>query len=504
MAVTIEDVESRTLLQQFHELYRKNANYETQIENVDGKVEQEIQDRTDADYELSQDIADLQSQLDALGNVFTLKGSVDTVAELPAENNNVGDVWYVVENSSGYVWIDDDGTERWEQLGLTVDLSNYATQDDLTNGLATKQNTLTAGTNVSIIGDTISMVGQTIKDIVYDNSLSIDIHITNQDNGIYAIKNSLSANSKVYYNGESGTEYIEIPTNTLSTGKFYYMFVTKKQISLTMTWLWYIIYIDDSGTAKFASGTTTASSGTASVQNLISTIDTSNVVTLDNTAQEFTSIKELKFNDNGYLQLRNKTLAATNITFTPANDNVISIRKQNYWFTIQFDTTSLKWKIIVNNSYKIAIPEKTVGDETMALTSDIPSSITKTYGSGFSQLGGLTVERDIVGTSATNGNYIHHILLKYESTYQWTTLVNFEIVVETNSDTAFTTSSFASWLNTNGYTQNDASHTYKIPSFVIPSTANVGDNCFGYGLYSTDGTSISIWYNHNYYNLTLA
>ena len=49
MAVTIEDVESRTLLQQFHELYRKNANYETQIENVDGQVDEEIQNRTDAD-----------------------------------------------------------------------------------------------------------------------------------------------------------------------------------------------------------------------------------------------------------------------------------------------------------------------------------------------------------------------------------------------------------------------------------------------------------------------
>ena len=379
MAVTIEDVESRTLLQQFHELYRKNANYETQIENVDGKVEQEKQDRTDADYELSQDIAGLQRQLDALDNVFTLKGSVDTVAELPETNNNIGDVWYVVEESSGYVWIDDDGTERWEQLGMTVDLSNYATQDDLTNGLATKQNTLTAGTNVSIIGDTISMVGQTIKDIVYDSTLGIstsDIHITNQDNGIYAIKTSVSANSKVYYNGESGTEYIELPTNSLSRGKSYYMFVTKKEISLTMTWLWYIIYIDDSGTPKFASGTTTASSGTASVQDLINS-GSSNAVTLDgNDEQTFTGLKKLilnsslrfisKYDTNFWIQIGTATGATKDAKITITK----GIAHQGQ---ILFDETRNQFQFLQDN-YIYNIPSIT-GGGTIALRSDITAKV---------------------------------------------------------------------------------------------------------------------------------
>ena len=156
MAFTIEDVESRTLLQQFHALYKKQQEDEESIQNLDGDIQQEIQDRTTADEQLAEDIADLQTQLNSLGNIFTLKGSVPTVADLPASNNNIGDVWYVVSESTGYIWIDDNGTERWEQLGITVDLSNYVTQSDLTTELAGKQDNLTAGTNISIIGDIIS------------------------------------------------------------------------------------------------------------------------------------------------------------------------------------------------------------------------------------------------------------------------------------------------------------------------------------------------------------
>lgn len=156
MAFTIEDVNSRTLLQQFHSLYKRQEETDENVSELSGDLEQEIQDRTTADAELSEEIASIQSQLDSLGNIFTLKGSVQTVADLPASDNHIGDVYYVVSESTGYVWIDDNGTERWEQLGISVDLSNYVTQSELETGLSGKQNSLTAGTNISIIGDTIS------------------------------------------------------------------------------------------------------------------------------------------------------------------------------------------------------------------------------------------------------------------------------------------------------------------------------------------------------------
>lgn len=153
---SIEDVNSRTILQQFHALYENQKETNETVEDIESDLAQEIQDRTNADLDLAEDIQSLQNQLDSLGTIFTLKGSVATVGDLPEENNHVGDVYYVVSESTGYIWIDDNGTERWEQLGISVDLSNYVTNDDLSTALADKQNKLTAGTNISIIGDTIS------------------------------------------------------------------------------------------------------------------------------------------------------------------------------------------------------------------------------------------------------------------------------------------------------------------------------------------------------------
>lgn len=64
---------------------------------------------------------------DEIGNVFTIKGSVATVAQLPASGNSVGDVYYVEAVQAGYVWITStsypDG--YWEELGEPIDLSAY-------------------------------------------------------------------------------------------------------------------------------------------------------------------------------------------------------------------------------------------------------------------------------------------------------------------------------------------------------------------------------------------
>ena len=73
----------------------------------------------------------LQAAITSLGSIFTLKGSVATVNDLPSQNNNIGDVYYVVSESAGYIWIDDDSTLRWEQLGMTVDTSDFLTKSGL-------------------------------------------------------------------------------------------------------------------------------------------------------------------------------------------------------------------------------------------------------------------------------------------------------------------------------------------------------------------------------------
>lgn len=60
-----------------------------------------------------------------IGNVFTLKGSKNTVSDLPASGNDYGDVWYVIAESVGYIWLNDGTEDRWEMLGLSIDLSAY-------------------------------------------------------------------------------------------------------------------------------------------------------------------------------------------------------------------------------------------------------------------------------------------------------------------------------------------------------------------------------------------
>ena len=78
-----------------------------------------------------------------LGAVMTYKGTVSKVSDLPSSGASTGDVYHVTADGNEYAW---DGS-KWEPLGGSVDLSDYAkktdlngyaTQTELTNGLATK------------------------------------------------------------------------------------------------------------------------------------------------------------------------------------------------------------------------------------------------------------------------------------------------------------------------------------------------------------------------------
>ena len=118
---------------------------------------------------------EVQEQISALGSVFTLKGTVNTVADLPQTNNKQGDVWYVKSESAGYVWLNDNGTYRWEILGYTVDTSDFLTKSGLdqstgqdtentmsqkaiTDQLNTKQATINSSNKLSadLVNDTSS------------------------------------------------------------------------------------------------------------------------------------------------------------------------------------------------------------------------------------------------------------------------------------------------------------------------------------------------------------
>ena len=63
--------------------------------------------------------------IDDIGTVFVLKGSVDTVGDLPVSGNSVGDVYYVKEDSVEYIWLISDSHPNgyWEELGKAFDIT---------------------------------------------------------------------------------------------------------------------------------------------------------------------------------------------------------------------------------------------------------------------------------------------------------------------------------------------------------------------------------------------
>ena len=76
--------------------------------------------------------AQARSNIDALGvgdlgTVFTYKGSVATVADLPATGNTVGDVWFVESELANFVWLVDELNPSgfWDEFGQPIDLSAY-------------------------------------------------------------------------------------------------------------------------------------------------------------------------------------------------------------------------------------------------------------------------------------------------------------------------------------------------------------------------------------------
>lgn len=86
----------------------------------------------------------LQDALHNMGDIFTLKGSVSTYSALPDSDNQLGDVYYVVDEGKSYVWLYDGSVNKWEELGSSIDTSDCVKKAELlgSTGNAT-DNTMT-------------------------------------------------------------------------------------------------------------------------------------------------------------------------------------------------------------------------------------------------------------------------------------------------------------------------------------------------------------------------
>ena len=117
----------------------------------------------------------INNKVDALGDVVRVKGVKATVGELPTEDNEVGDLWFVgaagetTDNFSEYIWTT-SGT--WEFLGRVqtdVDLSGYVQTKDFTP-VVTRVETLETNVSAHTNNDAIHVTAE--KTAAWDKAVT--------------------------------------------------------------------------------------------------------------------------------------------------------------------------------------------------------------------------------------------------------------------------------------------------------------------------------------------
>lgn len=113
------------------------AETDTKLSNVYTKAEtdakvssvyQDVYTKGETDSKLSNVYTKAETD-SKLSSVYKVKGSVSTESALPT-NPSVGDVYNVLDTGANYVWSSEG---FWDKLGDIVDLSGYATKEDLEN-----------------------------------------------------------------------------------------------------------------------------------------------------------------------------------------------------------------------------------------------------------------------------------------------------------------------------------------------------------------------------------
>lgn len=135
---------------------------------------------------------------DGEGAVYRFKGSVPTFNDLPKENNKAGDTYDVLEDGKNYAWTVD---ETWDNIGGTIDLTDYVTQDDLTEA-----------TNVLDGKISEENIARQEADEVLDEKISDEVS---------ARQEAINGLSETYYNKqEIDTKFDEYYTKSQCDEKF--------------------------------------------------------------------------------------------------------------------------------------------------------------------------------------------------------------------------------------------------------------------------------------------
>ena len=113
----------------------------------------------------SETISQIESAIQSLGKIITIKGTADSFENLPEAENNAGDLWFVKSDSSEndiyneYIWITEIfGNGKWEFIGQAtsqVDLSEYSTKEYVDEHISQLKNETISLTDQIIINCTI-------------------------------------------------------------------------------------------------------------------------------------------------------------------------------------------------------------------------------------------------------------------------------------------------------------------------------------------------------------
>lgn len=137
---------------------------------------------------------------DGLASVLDFKGVKATKAELDklTTGNKKGDVWHVTANSGEYVW---DGS-KWEELGLTIDLSGYVALKDL-NGKIDARVPLTG---VKVNGADLSISNKTVDVTIGTGTGNGTIKVNGTDVSVKGLGSAAYTNSTAYATSAQGAK----------------------------------------------------------------------------------------------------------------------------------------------------------------------------------------------------------------------------------------------------------------------------------------------------------
>lgn len=137
-----------------------------------------------------------------LGTVFDLKGTKNTVGELPNSGNTIGDVWYVVQEQVAYIWLNDGTTNKWEQFGAPVDLSGYIPKADIVDVLtSTATNKVLSAYQGKVLNDRITAVSATLAQKA--NNSALDDYLPLSAGSGKSLTDSLYMNNNKFLYGKT-------------------------------------------------------------------------------------------------------------------------------------------------------------------------------------------------------------------------------------------------------------------------------------------------------------